>query len=80
METGKFLVFIGLLIVFLGVLLIFLQKIPYLSNLGKMFGDLSYQTENIKILNSLKVSIIEFSIDIINFLISLFLLERSMAK
>ena len=49
METGKYLVFIGLLITFIGLLFILSQKVSFLNSFGKMIGDLNYQTENVKI-------------------------------
>ena len=49
MEIGKYLVVIGLLVAFAGVLFILSPKIPFLHSFGKMVGDFSYETKNVKI-------------------------------
>lgn len=45
-ELGKILIGLGLFIFLLGVLILFKDKIPGLSQLGQLPGDLSVKKEN----------------------------------
>jgi len=43
-DTGKSIIFIGILIVIIGIVILFSDRLPF--NLGKLPGDISYKKEN----------------------------------
>jgi peptidoglycan biosynthesis protein MviN/MurJ (putative lipid II flippase) len=49
MDIGKHLITVGLLLVFAGIFFTLSNKISFLSSFGKLFGDYTYRTDNLKI-------------------------------
>ena len=75
-QVGKLIISIGLVIVVIGVFVLFSERLPFIKKLGKLPGDIRYQSKDGKfvlfapIVSSILVSLI-LTIDI-NILVRIF--------
>jgi hypothetical protein len=63
-QMGKYIIGIGLVLVVVGILLLLAERLPFIKNLGKLPGDIRYQSKDGKfvffapIVSSILISLI----------------------